>query len=307
MITERVRQRRGLEATVQDNTQLLEEIERIVAQQRNQRLDQSVYDDPQKELQAFLENLFVFDGNPANLQRFLYIGDCAKEACRSRMDETMLIRQMLVHLDGATYNKCALYKTYGTYEDLRYDLVKMCGTVRTVAQVQDEINSLKKGKETLIEYGSLATQLLSELMLATHIQYDRAYAEMSKAIYEDMVTRAYTRGLPGSLRILVASARHNELRNAISCAEEFQESGFVVIDNYNLGNNQNIQNYGNSFRFDSNRRNNEDFRSRTNVNSQFMRQINRFPVNNNNFYSVIVILLKEIILTIVNLLFLPLI
>lgn len=94
--------------------------------------------------------------------------DCARDACTSVEDEKILIKQMLVHLDGATYSKVALYKTYTTYEDLRADLMRLCGTVRTVAQVQNDIVRLFQGSMSLIEYGSRATQLLSELLLASH-------------------------------------------------------------------------------------------------------------------------------------------
>lgn len=226
--------------------------------------------DNRENFNSFIKALFMFDGSAEELQRFLYIGDCAMEACSSREDEQMLIRQVLVHLNGATYNKCALYKTYGTYVELRQELIRMCGTIRTVAQIQDEIGQLKQERETLMEYGSRATQLLSELMLAAHSQFGPMVAEVNRGIYEEQVVRSYIRGLPHSLRLMVAAGRHNDLTCVKRCAEGFLEGGFVENNRPSF----NSQRFNNPMPWRSNFRNDPNYRNDSNY---------RFGSNNRNY------------------------
>lgn len=211
----------------QEHEELLKGVERILTQHDTQRSQATLSEPVSSELKTFLSSLFVFNGNAVNLQRFLFIGDCAYDACNSEAEERLLLKQMLVHLDGITYNRVALHKTFEGYTELRQELIKMCGTTRTVNQIQDEINTLNQGSTSLIDYGNKATQLLAELQTSAYSQYGRKVAEVNKGLYDEGVARAYTRGLPEGLRILVASGQPRELRDAIRNAEAFQEGGFV--------------------------------------------------------------------------------
>lgn len=208
-----------------ENHELLKKIEKFLEESMTKETTMNT--SQQTSFKSFLKSLFVFHGDPVNLQRFLFIGDCAMKECRSVEDEELLINQLLVHLDGATYNKVALHKTYKGYEDLKNDLIKMCGTVRSVSNIRDEITSLRQGARSLVEYGSRATQLLSEIQMATYSQYSRRVAESTQEMNEEMVTNAYIKGLPEGLRIMVASGQYQDLRTAVSRAESFQAGGFV--------------------------------------------------------------------------------
>lgn len=180
------------------------------------------------ELREFIKTLFTFDGNSTNLQRFLHICDCARAVVRSERDEKFLIDQILAHLDAPAFNKCAFNKNFDSYEELKRDLLRLFGTVKTVGQVQDDINRLRQGSSSLIEYGNKATQLLSELSLAAHSQYGEKLSKLNKPIYEEAVTRAYVRGLHENLKLMVAAGQPALLRDAIQSAENFQEGGFVT-------------------------------------------------------------------------------
>lgn len=273
----------------QEHSRFMHELNEILSRGNNTRNSRS-FQEPRDEFKSFLKALFVFNGSATDLQRFLFIGDCARDACTNPEDEKVLVKQMLVHLDGATYSKVALYKNYTTYEALRADLVRLCGTVRTVAQVQDDITRLYQGSMSLIEYGSRATQLLSELLLAAHSQYGQNVAEVNRGIYEETVIRAYVKGLPENLRILVASGRHEELRCAIGTAEAFLDEGFVNPSRTQFGQREyrnNFSNNASNTRFGANyfarNRNFNDYRPRTNfsANNFASNQPRTFNANNN--------------------------
>lgn len=103
--------------------------------------------------------ILLRDGTTANLQRFIHVCDCAENTLTAA-DQQYLINQILAHLNGEAYNKCALHKSFKNYAELRQDLLKLFGAVRTVGQVQDEVNQLRQGPLSLIEYGNKTTQLL---------------------------------------------------------------------------------------------------------------------------------------------------
>lgn len=65
---------------------------------------------------------------------------------------------------------------------------------------------------------------MAKLQTSAYSQYGRQVPEVNKGLYEEGVTRAYMRGLPERLRILVASGQHRELRNAIRNAKEFNQN-----------------------------------------------------------------------------------
>lgn len=237
-------------------------------------------------LKDFVKSLFVFNGNSLHLQRFLHICDCAFQAVEEPRDEKYLINQILAHLEGPAYNKCALHQSYTSYLTLKKDLIRLFGTVRTVGQVQDEVNCLAQGNLDLIAYGHRATQLLSELKLAASTQYGESVARINSEVYEESVTRSYVRGLNYALKLMVAAGQHKTLCKAIEVAENFESGGFL----------RNTTPYGRfSQRFipsaDSTRVQNNNFNNRTNsANNSFGTRTNftnnfgnrTIPINNNN-------------------------
>lgn len=167
-----------------------------------------------------LKSLFIFDGDPMQLQKFLFIGDSANAVCQTDSDRKLLIQQILSNLAGPIFNKCALYKRYSSYEELKTNLIRMCGATRTVQQIQEEISRLRLNNEKLAVYGNRATQLLAELNAAQYAQYGRHTAEANYEAHEETVTRAYMRGLSDKLSIIVMAGRHKKLNQAIAVAED---------------------------------------------------------------------------------------
>lgn len=176
-----------------------------------------------------------FDGTPSQLHQFIECSDIIFDELKET-EHRKFLNLMKKLLISKAYNETVKHINYGSWNDLRDDLIVRYREVRSKIQVSEQLNNCRqKYNEDVKSFGSRIEDLLCQLNDICITETGEGSEKIVESLNANTALVAFQEGLNDRIRTVVKSAHCKTLKDCITaaCEEEALLKRRINFENKN--------------------------------------------------------------------------